>query len=527
MLLDVELSRRGANCLDDAIATLCGWHKSRYELMFSRSLDFVFDSERKELDIGERIYADYSDEYMPLLEKYHGHRFESHMNQPIDLFLPLLQEQLSAGKPLFVSLDSYWIPWDPKYQRVHHVGHALLGVGFDPLGQSLFASDPFFEKKALGIPFDHLRQGYRGCVTVDVPKQPNQDWDDIVDSLSEPLKLWLCTKGPSRSIAAFAEEIGALTYVHEEKPAFEMLGESPIFANLGKVLNGRNNYGSMLHYVDELTKDGRFRPIAEEIRRISFQWASIRGLAVKMLIAEDASMHAKLKESAMTRLLELADKEALLMERLVELFRRRSAPILAATADSRVEVETIVAATAEHATVWHPDLRPHMNGKAFGNGNRDADFDLSGFYYSDLPRPTDDFVLFEGIPFKLDQAPETEYDNVSCRGQGVEMEGRQGRCLAILGNAEMGSYLDELVVEYEDGTKSRMDFGFSDWWAYRPVNGETIAWKGRIAHQQHGLIGHEGSLYLSRFPLTPGKSIERVVLPVQPNLHLFAMTLLD
>lgn len=527
MLLDVELSRKGANCLDDAIATLCGWHKSRYELMFARSLDFGFDSERREIDVGNRIYADYSDEYMPLLEKYHGLRFGSHMNQPIGQFIPMLQEQLSAGKPLFVTLDSYWIPWDPKYQRVHHVGHALLGVGFDPHGQSLVVSDPFFERKALRIPFDHLEQGYRGCVTVDVPNRLDHDWDDIADSLCEPLEFWLSTKGPSRAIAAFAEEIGALTFVPEEKPALDILGESPIFANLGKVLNGRNNYGSMLQYLDEIKKDGRFRTIADELRRISFQWASIRGFGVKILIADDASLHAKLTESARNKLLELADKEALLMERLLERYRQRSVSFPDTPAESPVVAETVVAATAEPETAWHPDLRSHMNGKAFGNGNQNADFDLAGFYYSDSPPPAGDYVQIEGIPFKLEQAPETEYDNVSCRGQSVAMDGRQGRCLAVLGSAEMGSYLDELVVEYEDGTKVRMDFGFSDWWAYRPVNGETIAWKGRIAQQQHGLIGHEGGVYLSRLPIAPGKPIERIVLPVQPNIHLFAMTLLD
>lgn len=525
MILDVELTRKGANCLDDAIATLCGWHKSRYELMFSRSLDFGFDSERKEIDIGERIYADYSDEYMPLLERFHGHRFGSHMNQPVDQFVPMIQEQLSAGKPLFVSLDSYWIPWDPKYQRVHHVGHALLGVGFDTHGKALYVSDPYFEKKAFRIPFDHLEQGYRGCLTIDVPNEPDRDWATIADSLCDPLELWLHKRGPSRAIAAFAEEVGKLSFIREEKPAFEMLGESPIFANLGKVLNGRNNYGSMLQYLDDIKQDGRFRPIAEELRRISFQWASVRGLAVKILLADDASMHARLTESAMKKLYELADKESLLTERLLEQFRQRSATVSVSPAEFQVAAVTDFETFGDEVA-WHPDLLPHLNGKAFGNGNRNANFDLSGFYFSEAPQPAEGLVRFEGIPFKLAEAPATPYDNVSCKGQSIAMDRRQGRCLAVLGSSEMGSYLDELIVEYEDGTKVSVDFGFSDWWAFRPVNGETIVWKGRIAHQQHGLIGHEANLYLSRLPLASGKPILRIVLPVQPNLHLFALTLL-
>lgn len=521
--LDVEIVRQGVNCLDDVIATVCSWHNRRYELMYARSLNFQFESEPADKEYGERISAEYSNDYLHLLEKYHGFHCEIHLNQPISEGIRMITEQLQAGNPLLILLDCFWIPWVDKFQIMHDFGHTMVGVGFDTETNELFVTDPFFEKKSARISYEQLEHGYYGCVTVTPSNNHLATYEEILKELSMTLEEWLQTGETSQAIAAFARETGSVPF-QPDAEAEAMLSSSPLFMNLGRVSSARNNYGKLLSYLHECYGDERFEKVEEELKALSFQWSSVRGFLMKMAMVDDASMHAYLKENTVKKLTDIASKELEVMERLITLYSMQ--PDQA----SLLEAEAYSAATLELeedtiAVNHHVDLSRYLNHRGFGSEEHPADFDSSGYYFPSSLIPLETTLHLDDMSFNMNVAPgHNEYDNISCYGQEVELEGEKADFLTILGCSEMGNFLDQLTVKYQDGSKDTLVFGFSDWWNFHAVNNERVAWNEQVAHNEQGWINHKVHLYAAKLRLKSGRPLESLVLPMMPNIHIFAIS---
>ncbi|WP_433946014.1 BtrH N-terminal domain-containing protein [Paenibacillus sp. SN-8-1] len=521
--LDVEIVRQGVNCLDDVIATVCSWHHRRFELMYARCLNFQFDSENTAKDMGERISAEYSDDYLHLLEKYHGLHCEMHLNQPISQGIRMITEQLRAGNPLLILLDCFWIPWVDKYQKVHDFGHTLVGVGFDTETNELFVTDPFFEKKSVRISYEQLEHGYYGCVTVTPSSDQLAPYDVILNELSMTVQELLQTGKTSQAITAFARETGTIPF-QPDATAEAMVSTSPLFMNLGKVTNARNNYGKLLRYLHEYHGDERFEKMEEELKALSIQWSSVRGFLTKMALVDEASMHTYLKENTEKKLIDISNKEQAIMERLLALYKLQpdQAGLLEAEGYSAAALEQEEGAiTVNH----YVDLTRYFTNKGFGSTENSADFDSNGFYFSSTSSQPESPLHLDDMSFDVSFAGgNSEYDNIACYGQEVDMEGKKGHFLTILGCSEMGSFLDELIVKYEDGSKDTLSFGFSDWWSFFAVNKERVAWSGQAAHKEQGLLNHEVHIYASKLKLKSDRPVQSIVLPLLPNIHIFAIS---
>jgi len=143
-----------------------------------------------------------------------------------------------------------------------------------------------------------------------------------------------------------------------------------------------------------------------------------------------------------------------------------------------------------------------------------------------------------GLSFLFPVVASGEYNNVACEGQRISgvIDFKSDEIpytyqeIAVLGAAENGAASAKLKLEYDDDTAQSVQLSFPDW-CVRPGDEVTIA-----ASAPYRYTPGQGArksirekidcfMYVRRLRVNPRKRLVAIVLPDQPNLHIFAMTL--
>jgi beta-glucosidase len=158
-----------------------------------------------------------------------------------------------------------------------------------------------------------------------------------------------------------------------------------------------------------------------------------------------------------------------------------------------------------------------------------ASFDGGGYSYSAEALATVGLtpgatVNHDGLAFTWPNVPVATPDNVAAAGQTIEQSGTGSR-LAFLGAGAFGTQTGTVTVTYTDGTTSTGTITMPDWYANTPTQGDEL-----VATTPHWNIPagstldphHMVSVYYSAIPLSAGRTVARITLPDDGNLHLFA-----
>jgi hypothetical protein len=521
-ILNVEPIKAGGNCLDDVIISMSRWFNRSYEFMYLSSMDFDFDQLNTIQTIGERIKAEYSDKYIVLLEQYHGFTFQFHMNQTIEQGLEIIREQLAKENPVILTIDSYYIPWDSKYMNTHYFGHVFLAVGADPETKAIYGTDPFFNKKAVRIPYDHLQKGYHGCVSVDFVKEEKFDADHLISKLIESLEELLHSRKSFKAIQSFAEELKALQFI-ESTDVSNNFGDDPLFVALGKVVNGRTNFSKIFNFLNEHYSVQDLDSFSPLFNQISYQWSSIRGLIAKGFIIKEPAISEVMLNNASEKLIKIAQDEEVVLKQLVDALYKtknnRTQPISSAEKPPSNEQNL-----TEITQIDYIRIKDLFNNRGFASRKLKADFDLQGYYFSGERKREGEILTIPNMSFQFAENDENGNDNISCFGQFIYLKENHYKSLMFLGTSEMGTATDKITLLYEDGSMESRDFGFSDWWSSYPFTDEVLAWTDRVAQRGKGELVHEVKIYAKQMHINHDKILKRIELPMMPNIHIFALS---
>jgi hypothetical protein len=522
-LLNVESRSTGGDCFEELLISLCAWYNRRYEMMYVRSLYYDYLSNDSTKRVGDRLQTNSSEEYHILLEQYHGLKFQFLMNASIEQDIELIGKQLQEGRPVIIAMDSYYIPWDPKYFTSHHLGHVFIAVGFDPDTKALYGTDPFFNKITQRVSYKDLQSGYQGYITVETDNEELKNIHALVSEVRRHLLECMRSKETFNAIAAFAEELRAIDFQAEMEEIADF-GNSVIFLNLGRIIRGRTNYTKLLQYLDEFNSIKQFEAVVEQLKQISFIWVSARGFITKGYLLKDPLVKEAMLENAISKLNEIAELEEKVIKQLLESLHNQengmTSPVIGVSNSNNIAVPDTL-----NTEIQFLQLSYIFNCRGFENDLNTADLDSQGYYFSQVRRPMHNLVEIEQMSFRLDENPDNGYDNAACYGQTIDLKADHYDSLMVLGCSEMGSFLDKITIEYEDHTTEIIAFGFSDWYMSNAINEEVIAYKGLMAQKEQGVLTHEVNLYAKRTELKRDKKAVRMMLPMAPNIHLFAVSL--
>ena len=138
-------------------------------------------------------------------------------------------------------------------------------------------------------------------------------------------------------------------------------------------------------------------------------------------------------------------------------------------------------------------------------------------------------VTIGGTTFTWPDVAAGQPDNVVTAGQTVALSG-SGTDLGFLGASQNGTASGTVTVHYTDGSSQSFNLNMADWYANGPAVGNqllttTSSWN----FQSNPLGAHPVSIYFASVPLSQGKTVSSVTLPILSNaggttaMHIFAM----
>ncbi len=173
-----------------------------------------------------------------------------------------------------------------------------------------------------------------------------------------------------------------------------------------------------------------------------------------------------------------------------------------------------------------------MNNKAFlrksglQEGKLDADFSSIGNCYVLDDTKEVEPIRISGTAAAMTSICGSGNDNIACDGQLISIPEDRYSYLCLIGAAEFGNSTDVLTILTENGRVYEVEFQLTDY-VYEPCFGESVVWKGSGIHKlERGYEWMEEDLYLYGQMLEmPDDTAARIILPVNPSIHIFAMLL--
>jgi hypothetical protein len=161
------------------------------------------------------------------------------------------------------------------------------------------------------------------------------------------------------------------------------------------------------------------------------------------------------------------------------------------------------------------------DGATFSSGGLDG----GGYAYSG--NQLGSFVRFSGASYAL--GPAGSNDVISAAGQTLGLPASTDSLLTILATAVNGNQPNQtFTVTYTDGSTQSFTQSFSDWFAPQGYSGEAIAVSMSHRDVANGTEDNRWFyLYAYSFTLNKAKTVQSIRLPVDGNLEIFALDLVD
>jgi len=201
---------------------------------------------------------------------------------------------------------------------------------------------------------------------------------------------------------------------------------------------------------------------------------------------------------------------------------------------------------ADHSVLV--DLAPHCNNAGIASRYDPVADGLDGmgtiFCAERLPAAGTTIVC-NGTPFVFPDTSDGMPDNIACEGQALPLPVGHYRALHILGICDWRTFAEPLLLEASDGTRTETSLALSDASQYQGLQyGEREALPCSLVTPD-SLIPHvflfgvsppgagyermetriEAGIWHQEIALEASRPLAGLVLPDNPSMHLFALTL--
>jgi hypothetical protein len=144
--------------------------------------------------------------------------------------------------------------------------------------------------------------------------------------------------------------------------------------------------------------------------------------------------------------------------------------------------------------------------------------------------PNGETITAGGTMFAFPRTDSEAPDHISCEGQLLELNAsRAYHQAAFLGFCTWGHYKGHIMIRYADGSVEKQTLALSDWvQAQLGTNGffqDELAFTFPYCHQENKKVDRVHGFFVDRIALDSSKAVSSIELPDNPNIYLFALTL--
>lgn len=507
-------------CLDDCISTLAGYYHCDYEMMYAGGYKI-----REQMGIqgfASRYHISLQNRF-DNLRRYHGlyiHKCDCFWKSGL---IKRIKKELEQKRPVLLLLNPYWCPWDDGFQRYDAVpGHCFLVQG--EYGKGFLCADPYFDKDQLELPYSLFRKGIQEVYLT--------EWADRADSSRTSGKMIyreemenmfrrMSEEGYFDTLYHFAEDMSRSEDIFEEVRSDVDFWISPPAVLLLQLNQSIQNMAVLIKYVAAQCGSSFLEEQGVQFWNLAVKWKQVRKLVIKLYFMkrEDESLRTK----AMERMYSIIDE----MEKAAERISRGEEQELSA---GYIKSAGTIDRSSADSGYYTVDLDRFMNNKAFlrksglQEGKLDADFSSIGNCYVLDDTEGVEPIRISGTAAALTGIGGSGNDNIACDGQEISVPEDRYSHLCLVGAAEFGNSTDVLKIVSESARVYEVEFQLTDY-IYEPCFGESVVWKGSGIHKQEkGYEWMEEDLYLYGQMLEmPDVTADRIILPVNPSIHIFAM----
>ena len=343
--------------------------------------------------------------------------------------------------------------------------------------------------------------------------------------LQEALNILVDEQHSSFSeMTEFANEFSDIEAVKAEMESEEDYVGSQLYQKIIGLINGRQQFAAFIRYLCDKVQIEKLYELVTCMEIASEMWHKVQLKLVKIHIMKKYKKLDSIRE----QILKIRDYEENLYSEFEKLISEENV-----LDRQRIELN------------WFKQISilDYCNNKAFDKPSMESKADV--FFLEDIPScelteymkgtqyldkdkfPEGKKLLYNNYEFDFSKQLESEYDNISCEGQVIEIDCPNVDTIIVIGCATLMTFIEDIQVNFTDGTSINEKFGFTVWWK-KPLLGEKIIWEAS------GIVCVDGNmsvsnnrryLYLTHINIPKGKQLQSIQLPNCRNLHIFSLAL--
>lgn len=503
MRLNIEPSMNtdvGYNCMESSINDILRWKLISFEKALIKKWTFKFIHDDTIKTAGDRLYVETLSETAQRYKKYCGIDSKLYEKESGKDFFEIIENEISEERPLIAFYDTYNCPWFVHYHK-QHSNHFCTVVGIDEKNVYCIDSEPV-EKNGV-IERSEFAQGCNSIITL---KFNNVDsvYSDLKSVLRESISG--LSDRTFDDLRCFADCFKNMN-MEMETNGSNYIYEIPIYFKTLSIYGSRYQFGRFIEYLQKFYDADILKYLSNRFNKISFEWASVKTLICKAIYSNKEKILLDISQ----RIKKAADMEEEAAKKINDYLNNEFVYEPEENTD-----------TAQSDNYFFVDLSKYFNNKGFeGEG---AGFRRSGQYYLTEGLPKESIWIADNMKFRFPNIEDLVNDNISCKAQVIKCPNGVFSRLMILCSAEWGSFIENVVINYKDGTKETKELAVSDW-SNEPDFQEKVMWSGKTANKKEVFSGRY-NIYARVININNDKKIiESITLPDFEDIHIFALTL--
>ena len=311
----------GLDCADNSLISITAWLKLNYQSAFIKSWNFSFktgEAYKNDL-LSERITLNQID-YSMLIDKYCAIQLTYNKITDPNETLKIITNEFNDGRPVIISIESFWCPWKGEYQKAY-ADHFCLALGINDTGD-IHCVDCAPINYGCVLPLDEFLQGGGDCMTFkvsdDIPKA--MEFQDVIGELVNDLYKPIDGYNTFDSIRNLAIDFKNTFDLMEEIEGNDLSNTwvIPIIQKLRSVSGGRSQYAAFLRYFYSKRNIDALSVLCTDLEYVSSRWSFVM-IIIEKHILTNRPVNA---DEISNIIFEIADLEEAIAQKLKQLLSK-------------------------------------------------------------------------------------------------------------------------------------------------------------------------------------------------------------
>ncbi|GMQ61639.1 hypothetical protein [Vallitalea maricola] len=504
------------DCLDMLIAAISKYIKCEYRLMFIDAWRFLYNSNQEWESLGDKI-ALYSLKWA-YLHKYHGLDTNIVIKNTLSEKIDFIRDQIKQDKPVVIKMDIYYCHWIIRSYQVRHSDHFCIVTDMDD--ENIYCIDSYVINKKVALPYKDFAEGNSLFLTFEQTQQVKKvDWKSLIKKELNCINKYNMID----CIIEFSRDVKKNFDVKKEiEPYKDMISVSPIISKLGEVYRNRRRFALSLMCLMEQYEINDLKFIIDRLIYVSNVWSMVYGMLIKANYIDNSSDYV---DKVAKKIEEVASFEKEIIDELYKILDDEPIkPFVPYTHYKKYEF----------SKYQYLDITSYFNNNALGYIENQT-------YYPNVigddrflvvnENLEIDILEIENMKFRLPEYVNETCDNIECYSQVLnidQIDETSYDSIFILGCCDIGSHSNDIIINYNDGTKEKKVLYLTSWLSESPRFNDLVAWVGEGAVIKDNKIkcyDFDVHIYANTIAVDSSKIIKSIELPYCPNMHIFSITL--